>query len=34
MCVSCLILRLNRNESIRDSDYGAEEKKKILTGAL
>lgn len=24
MCVSCLILRLNRNESIWDSDYGAE----------
>lgn len=29
MCASCLILRLNRNESIRDSDYGAEEKKNL-----
>lgn len=35
MCVSCLILRLNRNQSIRDSDYGVEGgEKKILTGAL
>ena len=29
MCASCLILRLNRNESIRDSDYGTEEKKNL-----
>jgi hypothetical protein len=34
MCVSCLILELNRNQSFWDSDYGAEEGKKILTGTL
>lgn len=30
MCVSCLILSLNRNESIRDSDYSVEEEKRNL----